>query len=72
MELFLSLSLRSAMRSLNLFFFTVITAITAIVATIWKPGLRDRNAYTTLTDDLSLDRKCMCSLSELGVKEVKF
>ena len=49
-----------------------IAAITAIVAIIWKPGLRDRNTYTTLTDDLSLDRKCMWSLSEFGVKEVKF
>ena len=29
-----------------------IAAITAIVAIIWKPGLRDRNTYTTLTDDL--------------------
>ena len=33
-------------------------ANTAIVAIIWKPGLRDRNTYTTLTDDLSFDRKC--------------
>ena len=41
------------------FFFTVIAVITAIVATIWKPGLRDRNTYTTLTDDLSLYRKCI-------------
>ena len=49
-----------------------IATITAIVAIIWKPGLRDRNTYTTLTDDLSLDRKCMWSLSEFGVKEVKF
>ena len=44
----------------------------AIVAIIWKTGLRDRNTSTTLTDDLSLDRKCMLSLSGLGVKEVKF
>ena len=48
MELFLSqrsLSLRSALRSLNLFFF--FTVIAAIVATIWKPGLRDRYLYYT-------------------------
>ena len=49
MELFLSqrsLSLRSALRSLNLFFF-FFTVIAAIVATIWKPGLRDRYLYYT-------------------------
>ena len=34
------------------FFFSAIAAITAIVAIIWIPGLRDRNTYTTLTDDL--------------------
>ena len=45
-------------QSLN-FFFSEIAAITAIVAIIWKPGLRDRNTYTALTDDLSLDRKCV-------------
>ena len=44
----------------------------ATVAIIWNTGLRDRNTYTTLTDDLSLDQKCMGSLSGLGVKEVKF
>ena len=37
-------------RSLNLF-------SSAIAAIIWKPRLRDRNTYTTLTDDLSLDKK---------------
>ena len=37
-----------SLRSLN-FFFSAIAAITAIVAIIWKPGLRDRNTYTTLT-----------------------
>ena len=47
-----------SLRSLN-FFFSAIAAITAIVAIIWKPGIRDRNTYTTLTDDLSLDQKCM-------------
>ena len=69
MELFLSQGLLS-LRSLESgfwydrcdrwnFFFSAIAAITAIVAIIWKPGIRDRNTYTTLTDDLSLDQKCM-------------
>ena len=49
------------------FFFSAIAAITAIVTIMWKPGIRDRNTYTTLTDDLPLDRKCMWSLSELGI-----
>ena len=41
-----------SLQSLDFFF-------SAIVAIIWKTGLRDRNTSTTLTDDLSLDQKCM-------------